>query len=200
VRGVCFDIGETLVDETAAWESVATAAGVPRLTLFGVLGGTIALRERHSTVFERLGVEPPPWPGYSAGDFYPDALPCLRALKEAGYVVGLAGNQPSAIEPFLAGCGVEVDFIASSQTWGVSKPAPEFFRHVVEAAGYDAPEVAYVGDRVDNDVVPAAEAGLLSVFLRRGPWGHLQAEWPEAALADVRLDSLDGLPAALARV
>ena len=41
-----------------------------------------------------------------------------------------------------------------------------------------------MGDRVDNDVSPAAAAGMRAVFLRRGPWAWLQAgrdPVPEAA-------------------
>ena len=35
----------------------------------------------------------------------------------------------------------------------------------------DAADVAYVGDRLDNDVRPSAAAGMRPVWLRRGPWG-----------------------------
>jgi FMN phosphatase YigB (HAD superfamily) len=31
--------------------------------------------------------------------------------------------------------------------------------------------VAYVGDRVDNDVLPAIACGMRAVWIRRGPWG-----------------------------
>ncbi len=37
-----------------------------------------------------------------------------------------------------------------------------------------AASVAYVGDRVDNDVVPSAAAGMRAVWIRRGPWGVIQ--------------------------
>jgi FMN phosphatase YigB (HAD superfamily) len=77
----------------------------------------------------------------------------------------------------------------------VRKPDPRFFRRVVELAGCAPSEVAYVGDRVDNDVLPAAAAGLFAVHVRRGPWGSLQPTPPEAALA---LDDLASLPRALA--
>ena len=40
---------------------------------------------------------------------------------------------------------------------------------------------------------------LAGVFIRRGPWGHLHALRPEAARADVRIDSLDELLPALRR-
>ncbi|MGH9098837.1 MAG: HAD hydrolase-like protein, partial [Acidimicrobiales bacterium] len=42
-------------------------------------------------------------------------------------------------------------------------------------------QVAYVGDRLDNDVLPAKAAGMFAVFIRRGPWGHLHARRAEAA-------------------
>ena len=58
----------------------------------------------------------------------------------------------------------------------------------------------YVGDRVDNDILPAVEAGMIAVFIRRGPWGFLHAQWPEAQRAHLRIDSLTELPEALDRL
>ena len=75
------------------------------------------------------------------------------------------------------------------------KPDPAFFAKVVELMGHPAREVAYVGDRVDNDVLPAAAAGLVAIHVRRGPWGRLQRTPPDAALG---LDDLASLPEALA--
>ena len=49
VKAVVFDVGETLIDETGLWERAADAAGVPRFTLMGVLGGLAARGERHSS-------------------------------------------------------------------------------------------------------------------------------------------------------
>jgi FMN phosphatase YigB (HAD superfamily) len=200
LKAVFFDVGETLVDETRAWTALADAAGVPPLTLFGVLGGLIERRDGHSRVFDVLGLEPPRWSGYELGDLYPDALPCLQALRRVGYLLGIAGNQPQSCEDFLRRAGIDVDVIASSASWDVEKPSPEFFARVAHEAGCDPAEIAYVGDRVDNDVVPAAEAGMVAVFIRRGPWGHLHAGWPEVARAHIRLDSLSDLPDALRRV
>jgi len=78
---------------------------------------------------------------------------------------------------------------------GVRKPEAAFFAKVVELMECSADEVAYVGDRVDNDVLPAAAAGLVAVHIRRGPWGRLQPTPAEAALG---LDDLASLPEALA--
>jgi FMN phosphatase YigB (HAD superfamily) len=114
--------------------------------------------------------------------------------------VGLAGNQPEDAETALADANTPADFIASSARWGVEKPSPLFFAKVVEAAGVPAGQIAYVGDRLDNDVLPALEAGMTAIFIRRGPWGYIHATWPEAAWASLRLETLADLPALLARL
>jgi HAD superfamily hydrolase (TIGR01662 family) len=197
VKAVFFDVGETLVDETRAFEALADAVGVPRLTFFSVLGGVLARGGQHGQAFELLRVEPPEWPGYGRDDFYPDAIPCLVELRRRGYRVGVAGNQPQSCEQFLRDAGLEVDCIGSSAGWGVRKPSPEFFTRVAAEAGSDPGEIAYVGDRVDFDVVPARAAGMVAVHIRRGPWGYLQDGREQA---DIRIDSLEELPEALERV
>ena len=209
INVVFFDIGETLVDETRQWGAWADWLGIPRLTFFGVLGGLIERGEHHQRVFELLRpgfdmaheraarAEAGHVEHFERADFYPDAIPCLAALRRAGYQIGLAGNQPEGVENVLRAMDLPVDLIASSVGWGVEKPSPEFFARVAVLAGVPPASIAYVGDRVDNDVVPAAAAGMLAIFLRRGPWGFLQAEHRDAARAHIRLDSLDALPQAL---
>ena len=82
------------------------------------------------------------------------------------------------------------DIVTSSDGVGVRKPDPAFFERLVELAGVAASEVAYVGDRVDNDVLPALTVGLVAVHCRRGPWGRLRPT-PEGAIG---IDSLAELP------
>ncbi len=209
IAAVVFDVGETLVDETRQWGEWADWLGVPRLTFFAALGLVIARREHHRRVFEivRPGLDVDAetvrrraagW-GYrfEAADFYPDALGCLSELRAAGYRIGLAGNQPKDAEAALAAAGIRADFIASSAGWGVEKPDLRFFAKVAEAAGCEPREIAYVGDRLDNDVLPAKAAGMSAVFVRRGPWGVAHALWPEAAAADLALETLSELREAL---
>jgi FMN phosphatase YigB (HAD superfamily) len=197
VRAVVFDVGETLVDETRLWGAVADELGLPRLTVFGVIGGVIERGGHHREVFALLDRERVGWPTLEASDFYPDALPCLDGLRAGGYRLGVAANQPATTEAFMRESGVVLDFVTTSAGWGVEKPGPEFFANVAREAGLPAGEIAYVGDRVDYDVLPANRAGMVSVFLRRGPWGYLHATWPGAAEARIRIDSLAELPEAL---
>jgi len=184
-----FDVGETLVDETGMWERAADAAGVPRFTLMGVLGGLAARGESHTAVWKILGVDQP-GSEWRPDEFYPDALPCLERLRGRGLVVGAVGNTTGETEEMMR---EHVDLVGSSQRWQVEKPAPEFFARLVVELGFPADRIAYVGDRVDNDVEPALEAGMVAVHVRRGPWAHLH-EPPAGA---VRVGSLDELPGAL---
>lgn len=212
IRTVVFDVGETLVDETRHWGEWADWLGVPRLTFFAAFGVVVARGEHHRRVFEvlRPGLDVATeskrrvatgWTyRFERSDFYPDALPCLRSLRAAGFRIGIAGNQPEAAEGALADAGLDVDFIASSARWGVEKPDPAFFERVVTAAGEPADAIAYVGDRIDNDVLPAKRAGLFAVFVRRGPWAVLRAAPDAIAAADLALDDLAALPNALTRL
>jgi FMN phosphatase YigB (HAD superfamily) len=101
-------------------------------------------------------------------------------------------NVGRALGPVVEHFGLDVDWAASSAELGVEKPSPQFFERLLEVAGRPGAEVAYVGDRIDNDVAPAAAAGMLAVHIRRGPWGYLQRG------AGTQISSLDELPAVLA--
>jgi FMN phosphatase YigB (HAD superfamily) len=190
LRAVFFDVGETLVDETRMWSEIADAAGVPRFTFFGVLGGLAARGEPHTRVYELLGVERPDSAGFRLADLYPDVRESLAKLRAGGFLLGAVGNTGTEVEAVLAEL---VDVVGSSAGWGVAKPTPGFFARVVSEAGYAPAEIAYVGDRVDNDVVPALSAGLVAVHVRRGPWGFLHEPPPDA----IRISSLAELPARL---
>ena len=125
-------------------------------------------------------------------DLHTDALPCLAALRMRGLRLGAAGNMYAHHEEFLR---PHVDFVGSSERWGVEKPDAGFFVHVVKEAGVPAEEILYVGDRVDNDVVPALAAGLRAVRIRRG--AHARVDSP---VGTVTIGSLTELPEALDRV
>ena len=190
MTAVVFDVGETLVDETRMWETAADAVGVPRFTLMGILGGLAARGADHRRAWEILGIEAGA-STWSEADFYSDALACLAELRSRNLRVGAVGNTPAAAEALLA---PHVDFVGSSERWGVEKPSPEFFSRVADVAGRPPGETAYVGDRVDNDIEPALDAGFVAVHIRRGPWGYLHDPPPRA----LRIQSLTELPAVLA--
>jgi FMN phosphatase YigB (HAD superfamily) len=202
LRTVFFDLGETLVSEQREWEAWADWLDVPRERFFAVMRGVIERGEHHRRVFEilrpGLDVAAEEAKRAAAGvpahedlyDLYPDALSCLATLRAAGRRVGVAGNQHATSEAWLHRHLEPGDLVASSGSWGVEKPSAAFFRRLIELAGERPDAIAYVGDRVDNDILPAAHAGLITVFVRRGPWGEVHARWPGVERADLRVDDL----------
>jgi FMN phosphatase YigB (HAD superfamily) len=199
-RWVALDVGETLVDETRIWSVWADELGVPRLTFMAALGAVIARGGEHRDVFGVFGFDD--WPmrlpaiesiygGFKGEDLYPDALRSITGLREAGYRIAVVANQPAVRTEELRRAGVDAEQIAMSEELGISKPDPRFFERVVELTGASAAEIAYVGDRVDNDVLPSVAAGMRAVWIRRGPWGYI-GELPPGTDAMV-VSSLDEL-------
>jgi FMN phosphatase YigB (HAD superfamily) len=207
VDWVVFDLGETLVDETSNWGRWADGLGVTRLTFFAVLGAVIASGRPPTDAFDYFR------PGWSAmdeaaqrsaagvpwhldeTDLYADALPVLATLRQQGYRLAVMANQPAAAAALIA--ALPVDLWATSAGWELEKPDPRFFERVARELAAPADRIAYVGDRVDNDVLPARAAGMVAVHIRRGPWGHLHAAWPEVSQAHIRIEALTELPDAL---
>jgi len=209
IRAVVFDVGETLIDESTEYHAWADWLGVPRHTFSAMFGAVIARGEDYRQVFQvfRPGfdlsterqkrAEAGVPEHFDARDLYPDARPCLVALKEAGYVVGIAGNQTSRAGRLLHELNLPVDWICTSDDWGAEKPSPEFFKAVIAQCDLPPEQIAYVGDRLDNDIQPALAAGLVAVFIHRGPWGHQVEDQVALDGVPIQLTSLEDLPARL---
>jgi HAD superfamily hydrolase (TIGR01549 family) len=158
--------------------------GIPRLTFLAGFGAVLTRGGEHRDVFELFNVPDwrSAWPeheaiygGFRADDLYPDAIPSIAALRARGYRVAIIGNQPSSRTEELRRIGVEAEVIAMSAEMGAAKPSREFFERALELIGSPRPSsVAYVGDRVDNDVLPSTVAGMRAVWIKRGPWGYIE--------------------------
>ena len=213
INAVVFDVGETLVDETRQHGEWADWLGVPRHTFSAVFGGMVATGQEFRDALRlfkpdfdlpterRRRAEAGSIDEFTEADLYPDTRPGLAALRDLGVWVGIAGNQPASAEGTLRAMDLPADLIATSAGWGVSKPDPRFFAHLIAAVPFPPGQIAYVGDRVDNDMKPARAAGLRTIHLRRGPWGFIWAHHPDlAASADWRVTSLAEIPPLIAAV
>jgi HAD superfamily hydrolase (TIGR01549 family) len=206
IRAIVFDVGYTIIDEARQWASWARELGVTQTAFMQVLRSVIAERRHHRDVFARLrpefdlkaalarreGLASEIW---TENDLYPEARSALLELKAKGAQIGLAGNQPPQAKRALERLNLSVDWIANSAELGIEKPAPEFFTRLAAKTGCEPRHIAYVGDRLDNDVLPAQAAGMRGVFLVRGPWGEAHAAWPEAAQAHMTIHALSELTA-----
>lgn len=206
IRAVWFDVGEALIDETREYGTWADWLGVPRHTFSAVFGAVIArggdyreafryFRTEFDLASERerrfqvgLGEY------LNANDLYPDVRACFDALRAEGVFVGVAGNQTARAGRFLRELHLPVDVLATSDDWGVSKPDGAFFEKLISVSGHSPEEIAYVGDRRDNDIAPAARVGLFTILVRRGPWGFVLREEDFAPSPDAVVASLTEIP------
>lgn len=210
ITTVVFDVGEVLIDETTEYGTWADWLGVPRHTFSAMFGAVIARGGDYREVFQHFR------PGFSlaeerqkrldAGlgeffngrDLYSDVRPCFESLKRSGYLVGIAGNQTLRAGSLLRELNLPADFIVTSDDLGAEKPDVQFFERLLEQQSLNAAATAYVGDRYENDVLPAQKVGLRGILLRRGPWGYVNEFHPDAERADARVTSLHELAGTLA--
>ncbi|WP_007506805.1 HAD family hydrolase [Pseudofrankia saprophytica] len=210
VVAVVFDVGETLLDDTREYGAWADWLGVPRHTFSAVLGAVTAAGRNNAETFQYFR------PGFDlaterqrredAGlgetiedtDLYPDVRPALTELRTRGLWVGIVGNQTAKVARLLRALNLPADAIATSGEWGAAKPDQAFFDRVAQFAPAARPDIVYVGDQRDKDILPARKAGMRTAHIRRGPAGHLWADDPTVLdAADWRINSLTELPALL---
>lgn len=210
VRAVVFDVGETITSDTTFWGQWADWIQVPRHTLSALVGAVTALGMDNAEALRLVR------PGFdltaerakreasghgeqlTEADLYTDVREALGILREQGLWVGIAGNQTARVGELLALLNLPVDAIATSGEWGVAKPDAAFFAQVSKWAPAEPGEIVYVGDHMQNDILPAKEFGLRTAHIRRGPLGYLHASDPElGAAADWQVDSLLELPGLL---
>jgi putative hydrolase of the HAD superfamily len=115
----------------------------------------------------------------------------LAKLSDRGLRLGLAANQPAEVIARLEQCGIAryFDSKAVSGVHGYCKPDVRLFLHACEALGVTPEECIMVGDRIDCDIVPARQLGMLTVRLRSGRHASQEArspdEGPDAEAVDV---------------
>ena len=115
----------------------------------------------------------------------------LATLHARGILLGLAANQPAKTLTTLDELGIGRYFSHRevSAIHGFRKPDVRLFLRACEELGVSPAETIMVGDRIDNDIVPANSLGIYSILFRTGRHIHQQPrsldEVPRAEVHDV---------------
>ena len=128
---------------------------------------------------------------------YPGADAVLEELA-GEYTLALAGNAPAEIVDVLDDLGVLRWFRHTdvSGSLGIKKPDERFFRTILDRAGFAPPEAIMIGDRLDNDIIPAKKLGLRTVWMRQGRYAALEPRVPDE-FPDETISNLYSLPSAI---
>lgn len=171
---IFLDVGSTLVDETEAFEhrlrDILPDSGITRerfeekrleLAQTGTDGNNAAIKF--------FNLVKTPWHSEDETPFE-DSAETLEYLKNKGYKLGVLANQPLGTEQRLQTWGLlhYFDVIAASAELGVTKPDARIFEKAFELARCTAEDAIMVGDRLDNDMIPAKSLGMQTVWIRKG--------------------------------
>ncbi len=100
---------------------------------------------------------------------FADTVSTLKYLR-GFYHLGIIANRVPGLEGRLAKNNI-LDFfetITSSAEVNVKKPDPMIFQIALENSRSIARRSVYIGDRVDNDIVPASKASFKTIRINQG--------------------------------
>ncbi|NJE84730.1 TIGR02253 family HAD-type hydrolase [Thermococcus sp. CX2] len=120
---------------------------------------------------------------------YPDTVPTLEWLREAGYKLGVVTSGPSyqRLKLKLVGLLEYFDVVVTRDDVGTIKPEPEIFLHALEKLGVEPKEAVMVGDSLSQDVYGAKNIGMTAVWINRnGDRGYNMPDYEIRTLYELR--------------
>lgn len=184
IKWIFFDIGSTLVDESECYRARYAET---------VKGSDITYEEFENKVIEysrqnkkgdheavkHFNLTLSKW-HKELEMLYPETKKVLKCLFERGYKLGIIANQSLGSEKRLEEWGIRKYFSAviASAEEGVAKPDKEIFFRALKKANCEPQNAVMVGDRLDNDIVPANEIGMKTVWIKQGLGGYATPKAP----------------------
>jgi putative hydrolase of the HAD superfamily len=135
---------------------------------------------------------------------FPEVPSVLAELRRRGLTIGVCSNWNWDLDDVLLSTGVAplIDVAVTSARVGYRKPHRAMYESILSALGVTAPEVIFVGDSWEPDVLGPIDAGMRSVHIDRTQ-REMAVQLPPLVAGAVRvsdlrrlLDSgvLDGVP------
>ena len=162
---VFFDIGSTLSDESDCYRIRFEEITKNTEVTFEEFEAKVIEFSRQNrkgdwAAAEYFGLNIPPW-HKEVEKLYPEVEYVLHTLHSKGYKIGVIANQSPGTVTRLDKWGIlkYIDIVLASAEEGVSKPNPEIFRRALDKAYCLPQNSVMIGDRLDNDIVPAKKIG-----------------------------------------
>ncbi len=152
-----------------------------------------AWTECFQQVFDDIGVDAD---AGAAGDraslhmtdrpIYPETVEALKMLKGRVKLGVFSNADDEGLLPLLASEGLEFDFVASSQSAQVYKPALAAFEHLYAGLETDPARIWYVGDKLFDDVLGGFRSGATTVWINRNGEEVDREPEPDIEINDLR--------------
>ena len=197
IKWLFFDIGSTLVDETDCvkkrCEVIIESNNIDRQEFYDRVdecAKTDSYAVRAAALY--YGAEIPRWYG-ELEKLYPDTKMILEILSKK-YKLGVIANQSLGTKERLDNwnIGKYFDVVVASAEAGCAKPDLKIFNLALEQAGCKPNDAVMIGDRLDNDIVPAKQIGMKTVWVRQG-FAKYQIICNESEQPDFIIDSISDI-------
>ncbi len=174
VKWLFFDVGTTLVDEEKAYDHRAldmikdTNISFEEFDNKRIELAKLGL-DGNSAAIKFFDLNKTPW--HSEDEvLYEDTIDVLEYLINKGYKLGIIANQKKGLENRLEEFGIlkYFDLVIASEEVGVSKPDKEIFNMVLSKVKSKPQYCIMIGDRLDNDIIPANQIGMKTIWIRQG--------------------------------
>lgn len=173
IKWLFFDVGSTIMNEQIAYEhrmrDIAKAANVTFEKVYEMAMSYYKLNKKGDLeVARELGVSLPKW--YKEDEFlYDDAIQCFETLSKK-YRIGIIANQSLGTEERLEHHGIleYIDIVIASAEEGVAKPDRRIFEIALEKSNCEPINAIMIGDRIDNDIIPAKHLGINTIWIKQG--------------------------------
>ena len=173
IKWIFFDIGSTLVDESVVYErrfkAISKLVNVSKEYVFQKAIEFYKNNKKGDLeVINLFGVNMPKWESQYEM-LFDDTELCLRVLSSK-YKIGIIANQDYGTENRLINFGIRqyIDVIIASAEEGVAKPDKRIFELALNRTNCKAEHAVMIGDRIDNDIIPAKEIGMKTVWIKQG--------------------------------
>ena len=198
IKWIFFDIGSVLVDESQCYKK--RYSEIVENTDISVVDFENKVKEyarqNKKGDYEAAkfyGLSLPKW-HKELEKLYPDVEIILSILVNLQYKLGIIANQSPGTVQRLENWGIlkYFDVVMASAEEGIAKPDLEIFKRALLSGGCLPENAVMVGDRLDNDIVPANRVGMKTIWIKQG---FAKYAIPKTALemADYSIDSLKEL-------
>ena len=173
IKWLFFDVGSTIMNEQIAYEhrmrDIANVANISFEKVYEIAMAYYKLNKKGDLeVARELGVSLPKW--YMEDEFlYDNAIQCFETLSKK-YKIGIIANQSLGTEERLGHQGILkfINLIVASAEEGVAKPDRRIFEIALERSNCKPVNAIMIGDRIDNDIIPAKRMGMNTIWIKQG--------------------------------
>lgn len=195
-----FDVGYTLVNEDAVWEKrcqeQAETQEAKKLGLsardiyYEIENASISRKPQSRTLLDKYNFKEVAPYRTELEKLYEEAPAIIKVLSQK-YELGIIANQLDGLKERLQAFDLLKYFKYIISSWDVQlmKPDIRIFEYALDKANCRPQEACMIGDRLDNDILPAKALGMKTVWIKQG-FGALQKPLSKSEESDYTINNL----------